>query len=332
MSLFYKESIQFFLRQSHFPTIQPNQIRRLRADNLQLRCICFQEIIHIINVSLNVCQTLFQPFGTIAISSFYGQESKSMSQIKLTGIHVFTEFATKLVIKDNGMGSCQPRHVERLAWRHESNAIHTGLLTNHGKRTMLVRRQSQIGMNFIREHQYSFFITNVSHLLQFLFLPDNTTRIMRITKDEHLTTFDLCTEVLHIHTEHSILPFQRACHQSASVSFHQPTERMVNRRLDHHFVSFFRKGIQRHTDTWYNTRHKTNHFLLYLQAITHLIPSDNGFIIAIRLTSVSQHRIFTTLLDGFGDKRCRSKIHISYPKRNQVCSSPYFLHTVPLDG
>ena len=281
---------------------------------------------------MNILQTLFQPFGTIAISSFYRQESKSVSQIELTGIHVCTELATKLVIEDNGMRSSQSRHIERLAGRHESNTIHTGLFTHHGKRTMLIGRQGQVGMNFVREDQYTFFMTNVCHLLQFLFLPNDTSRIMRIAENEHLTSFDLRTEVLHIHAVHSILPFQRACHQCASVSFHQPAERMINGRLDHHLIAFFRKGIQRHTNSRNYTRYKTDHILFHFQTITHLVPSDDGFKITIWFTSISQYRIFTTLFNGFGDKRCRSEIHISYPKRNQIGSSPNLLHPIPLHG
>ena len=155
---------------------------------------------------------------------------------------------------------------------------------------------------------------------------------MRIAEDEHLASLHLLAEMLHIHPIGTIHHLQRIGHQRTSASGIQPREWAIYRRLNQHLVTRICKCFQGHTQSRDNTWHKVYHFLFHFEAITTLIPLDNGLIITVRLGSIAQHWMFQTLANGFGYKRCSSKIHIGHPKWNQVIASPNFLHIIKLYG
>ena len=248
-----------------------------------------------------------------------------MSQIQFTRLQISMELPTKFRIENQSMRSRQSRHIESLARRHESHTIHSCLFADHSKRTMLVRRQCQVGVDFIREDQYPFFVADFGYFLQFFFGPYHSTRIVRIAENKYLASLDIPTECLHIHAVHTIYQFQRIGYQRTVATGIQPMERTIYRRLNHHLVSLLSKGIQCHTESRHDAWYKVNHFLLHFQSITYLVPINNRLIIAVRFGGISQHRMFTTFLDSFGHKRSGSKVHIGYPKRNQIRTSPQLL-------
>ena len=187
-------------------------------------------------------------------------------------------------------------------------------------------------MDFVREHKNAFFVADFGHLVQLFFCPDDATRIVRIAEDEHLASLDLLAESFHIHAVGTIHQLQRIGHQSAVGTGVQPMERTIYRRLDHHLVARLGKGIERHAQTRHNARYEVNHFLLHLQSVAVLVPIHNRLVIAFRLGGISQHGIFQTTANSFGHERSCCKIHIGYPKWQQIVSSPYFFDAFHLDG
>ena len=187
-------------------------------------------------------------------------------------------------------------------------------------------------MDFIGEHEYAFFVADFGHLLEFFFGPHNATRVVRIAEDEHLASLHLLAEIVHIHAVSTIHQLQRIGYQSAIATGIQPRERTIYRRLDKHLVARIGKRLQRHAQARHDARHEVNHFLLHIESVAGLVPSDNGLEVAVRLGGIAQHRMFQTLADGFGYERCGGKVHIGHPKRNQVCASPNFFHIVYFHG
>ena len=268
----------------------------------------------------------------MSIGCFHRHEREHMAEVELTRFQEATELGTKLRMEHQGMRRREPRHIEGLRRRHESNTVHACLLAHHGKRTVLVRRECEVGMDFIGEHEYAFFVADFGHLLEFFFGPHNATRVVRIAEDEHLASLHLLAEIVHIHAVSTIHQLQRIGYQSAIATGIQPRERTIYRRLDKHLVARIGKRFQRHAQARHDARHEVNHFLLHIESVAVLVPSDNGLEIAVRLSGIAQHRMFQTLADGFGYERCGGKVHIGHPKRNQVCASPNFFHIVYFHG
>ena len=68
----------------------------------------------------------------------------------------------------------------------------------------------------------------------------------------------------------------------------------------------------------------------HIHVIPGLQPVDDSLVITVRFFRISQNGMFTTFSDSFQYKRRSCKVHISHPQRNQIGSSPYFLHAVKL--
>ena len=138
-------------------------------------------MIQIINITLYISQTLFQPLCSIRICSLYCRKGKNMTSAKLTAFHISSKPFVESLIIDNSMRSSYSWHIKCLTRSHERNGIILCTLGNHGKRNMMTRWQRQIGMNFIRKDNHIIFSTYVCNRLQLIVCPDHTARIVRIT-------------------------------------------------------------------------------------------------------------------------------------------------------
>ena len=187
-------------------------------------------------------------------------------------------------------------------------------------------------MDFVREHQDAFFVTDFGHLLELFFCPDDAAGVMRIAENEHLTALHLLAERIHIHAIGTVGHLQRIEHEGASVALVQPRERAVHGRLDQYLVVLFGKGVESHADARNDARNEADMLLLHIEVVALLRPIADGAVVAIRLGGIAQHGVVEALANGFGHERSGGKVHVGYPKRNQVGASPHLLKPVQLDG
>ena len=136
-------------------------------------------------------------------------------------------------------------------------------------------------MNFIRKDNHIVIGTDFGQLLQFFFLPNHSSRVVRITQNQYPYSLYGTANQIQIHAIMSVHFLQRAFHQATVVTCHQPGKRMVHRRHNHNLVARIRETVDSHAQTRYNALYKIDFFLLYRHAITLLYPSDNRLIVIV---------------------------------------------------
>ena len=136
-------------------------------------------------------------------------------------------------------------------------------------------------MNFIRKDNHIVIGTDFGQFLQFFFLPNHSSRVVRITQNQYPYSLYGTANQIQIHAIMSVHFLQRAFHQATVVTCHQPGKRMVHRRHNHNLVARIRETVDSHAQTRYNAWYKIDFFLLYRHAITFLYPSDNRLIVIV---------------------------------------------------
>ena len=197
---------------------------------------------------------------------------------------------------------------------------------------MRILRIGHLCMYFIGDNEYVVLGTNLSQLSQRVFFPDDTARIMRVTKNQNFTMFiDNRFKLLEIHFVNAVYHFKRIVNNLTVHIFGDDAERMVNRWLDNHFVARLGEALQNETDSLYNAWDITDPFTLDFPVMLIMYPFDDTVIIRIRIECVPENLMFTTFPDCIHNKIRCPKIHVGYPKRGQVLISETFFQVVELD-
>ena len=107
---------------------------------------------------------------------------------------------------------------------------------------------------------------------------------------------------------------------------------MVYRRHHHYFIALFCETLYGECQPTDNTRHKSQFFTLNFPAMAILQPIDNGSIPLFAGKSITQHFVFQPFSQSFHYEWWSTEIHIRYPHREQIITSPTFAHGIPLYG
>ena len=155
---------------------------------------------------------------------------------------------------------------------------------------------------------------------------------MGITQDKQFTSLHIFAKTVEINMILPVFQYQRTVNHFTFVLLCHKKERMVDRRHDHHLVSFLRETMDGKCQSTDNAGSKRQHFFTNLPSMPFFEPVNNGFGPFFAGKCIAQHFVFQTFLQGVDYKRGCAEIHISHPHRNQVITPPTTLYGIPFYG
>ncbi len=80
----------------------------------------------------------------------------------------------------------------------EGDAVHGILMSQSGKRRVLVARQHQVAVDFIRDDQHVVFQADFAQKQQFVSRPATSHRIVGIAENQHLSGLCLLSKLIEV--------------------------------------------------------------------------------------------------------------------------------------
>ena len=291
------------------------------------------EILYKADIILDIRQHLPAPLLPFPEGSNCSNRSKERRLIQFVGREPRIELAAYLLARNDGITAHDTRNVEGLGRSLEGDANIARMVADRCKRNMLVSEESHVCMNLVADYQQMMFIAEISQSLQGFLVPGNTSRIMRIAENQHLALLvTYLFQIFEIHLVISVLThLQRIEDHLTAVSLRGETERMINGWLDDDLLIFLGEDVHHQSYSLHDAWNKANPLALHIPLMMSLHPIDDAGQIVFRLYGISEERMFQTCLQGIGDEIRGLEVHIRYPERQQIGSSPAWLQRLVLE-
>ena len=234
------------------------------------------------------------------------------------------------LVGDNRKGADHSGDIECLCRRAKSDAYLGSLRAWDSKRDMAFAGMSQVGMDFIRDDQYSFPLADLRKGRKFLFTPDLSAGIMRIRQNQE-SSLRKFFQGFEIHKITFSLFNQRDVDHVPAVFLWRNPERMIDRGHDIDVVSRFGEIIDHHADSLNDARDIANPFRLNVPSVEFFLPIDYCRPIVGRFGGISKYGMPESLFKIINNKWRSSEIHIRHPCRNQIIAAESFGKAIGLN-
>ena len=151
---------------------------------------------------------------------------------------------------------------------------------------------------------------------------------MRITENQHLSSFCLFLKKFIIHHKAIFCVNERILNEFAVMALHSMEKRRIDRRLYNDFVAFVGESHHSHIESADNARSVSHPFFLYIPVVAATDPVRNSLKIRIFTESVAVNIIFCTVYHCFTDEIWGTEIHVGNPHRDDIGIAKNFISPI----
>ena len=175
--------------------VQEHQERCLGTHHRDARHGVVQRLPQVVDVVLDVAQTVVQPLCAVAVGGDDGLEREQMAVAQLVVAEVGMEALAQRVVGYDGVAAGEAGDVEGLRGAGEGDAVLRSDFADGGEGDVVVAGEGEVGMDLIADYDDALALTDVGHAGEFVARPDAPSGVVGMAEEEEFAAFGLALEV-----------------------------------------------------------------------------------------------------------------------------------------
>ncbi len=312
--------------------VEPHEVAALGLVEADLRQLGGEPFAKVLDIGLEVCQELGEPWAPFAVDLLHGQQPEEVGAVDEVGGELLAQLAALFGIGDDGEGGAEAGHVEALARRGEGDAMLAQGWAEGGDGCVGAFKD-QIGVDFIDDEEHLMAQRELAEGAQGVFGPDQANGVVGAAQQHGLGALAKeGLEVVEVHLVAGVDAAQGVAPHLALARLDDLIEGIVDRWLDHDGVAGLGEDVEAVGHGGDHPLKQQDGFGVDGPAMLLMLPVGDELGQLRRAHGIAKAAFGGAIGEGGGQKVGPGEVHIRDPHGEEVFAEIAGATQAELDG